>query len=117
MLRLLAWQWDGYQEYHQSKANLLIHIVAVPAFLLANLHFIFRLIDGSYLMASLSLIGMIASIAVQGIGHKKESTPSIPFSSAGNAISRLLLEQWINFPRFVLTGGWWRAWRATNYQA
>ena len=117
MLKLLAWQWESYQNYHQSKTNLLIHIVAVPAFLLANLHFVFRLIDGSYLMAILSLIGMIASIAIQGIGHKKESTPSIPFNSAANAIARLLLEQWINFPRFVLTGGWWRAWRATNSKA
>jgi hypothetical protein len=22
-----------------------------------------------------------------------------------------VLEQWITFPRFVLSGGWWRAWR------
>jgi hypothetical protein len=117
MLKLIAWQWNSYQQYHQSRTNLLIHIVAVPAFLLANLHFIFRLIDASYLMALLSLIGMIASIAIQGVGHKRELTPSIPFRSAANAVTRLLVEQWINFPRFVLSGGWWRAWRATNSKA
>ena len=34
---LLRWQWGGYAKYHQSRANLLIHIVAVPLFLIGTI--------------------------------------------------------------------------------
>ena len=27
------------------------------------------------------------------------------------ALSRIFLEQWVTFPRFVFSGGWWRALR------
>ena len=30
--QLLKWQWQGYARYHQNRANLLLHIVAVPLF-------------------------------------------------------------------------------------
>jgi len=62
---LLAWQWQGYSRYHQSRANLLGRIVLVPLFLAGN----------------------------------------VP-----------LIEQWITFPRFVLTGGWWRGVRGSMRQ-
>jgi hypothetical protein len=29
-------------------------------------------------------------------------------------IARLLVEQWITFPRFVVSGGFARAWRSTS---
>jgi hypothetical protein len=32
----------------------------------------------------------------------------------GNAISRIFLEQWVTFPRFVLSGAWMRAWRSLS---
>jgi hypothetical protein len=54
---------------------------------------------------------MFASLALQGRGHRGETVPPVPFSSAGNALARILLEQWISFPRFVLTGAWWRSLR------
>jgi hypothetical protein len=38
-----------------------------------------------------------------------EPVPPEPFTGAGNAVARLLLEQWITFPRFVVSGGWHRA--------
>ena len=109
MLKLIQWQWEGYTEFHRSKLNLLMHIILVPGFICANLYLIYSLINGCYLFALLSLAGMGLSIALQGVGHKQEALPSIPFTSAFNAVSRLLVEQWVNFPRFVLTGGWWRA--------
>jgi hypothetical protein len=114
MLKLIQWQWQGYAEFHRSRLNLFMHIVLVPGFICANLYLIYSLINGRYLFALLSLAGMGLSIALQGVGHKQEAQPSIPFSSPFNAVSRLLVEQWINFPRFVLTGGWWRALQQTS---
>lgn len=104
---LLSWQWRGYGTYHQHRANLLLHIVAVPLFMLSS-----ALIVGGVLRLSLSLlasgiVGLVLSIAAQGRGHRLEAAPPEPFTSAGNFLARLLAEQWVTFPRFVLSGGWW----------
>jgi hypothetical protein len=34
---LLAWQWEGYARYHQSRVNLLLHVLLVPLFLATRL--------------------------------------------------------------------------------
>jgi len=106
---LLQWQWNDYASYHQSRANLLIHIVAVPLFWLGTLGLIGSVIEGSRLMAIGSPVLMVVSMILQGRGHAMEENPPVPFSSAANAISRIFLEQWVNFPRFVLSGAWLRA--------
>ncbi len=111
---LLRWQWEGYTQYHQSRANLLLHIVVVPLFLLGNVALVVALLNGAIVEALVSLAAMVLSIALQGRGHGMEAVPSVPFSGRTNAISRILLEQWITFPRFVLSGGWWRALRAAT---
>lgn len=108
---LLRWQWEGYTQYHQSRTNLLLHIVVVPMFLIGNVGLVVALLNGAIVPALLSLAAMVISMAVQGRGHGIEVVPSVPFSSRTNAISRIFLEQWITFPRFVLSGGWWRALR------
>ncbi len=111
MLELLKWQWSGYQRYHASRTNLLIHIVVVPLFLAGNVGLLVALAAHSVLWGLFSLAGMALSVALQGRGHKQEETPPEPFSNAGNAVARIFLEQWLTFPRFVLSGGWLRAWR------
>ena len=108
-VELLKWQWDGYPRYHQSRTNLLLHIVVVPFFLAGNVALLVGLVRAFSLMAGLGLVAMLASVALQGIGHRTETNPPEPFTSRWNAVSRLLLEQWINFPRFVVSGKWWRA--------
>lgn len=110
---LLRWQWDGYSVYHQSKLNLWLHIVAVPAFLVGNVLMVLALLQGAWLAAFGWLVFSVMAFALQGVGHKRESNPSVPFSSPANAAARILLEQWVTFPRFVLSGGWWRALRGT----
>ncbi len=106
---LLAWQWQGYARYHQSRANLLMHIVLVPLCLAGNLALVFGVFRLAWLDAAVGAGLMALSIALQGRGHAGEPVPPVPFSSAANALSRIFLEQWITFPRFVLTGAWWRA--------
>lgn len=111
MLELLKWQWSGYQRYHASRTNLLIHIAVVPIFLAGNVSLFVALAAHSVLLGLLSLGAMALSMALQGRGHKQEETPPEPFTSAGNAVARIFLEQWLTFPRFVLSGGWFRAWQ------
>jgi hypothetical protein len=111
--QLLQWQWEGYPRYHLSHTNLLIHIVAVPLFLAGNIALVAALLYGSVSGAAVGLACMVASIVLEGRGHKLEQNPPEPFTSALNAVARLYLEQWITFPRFLLSGGWYRALRAS----
>lgn len=114
LVELVRWQWDGYHLYHRSRKNLLIHIVAVPLFLVGNVGVVLSFVQWTSIGLFSSLALMALSLALQGRGHAIESLPSIPFSGKLNMITRLLLEQWINFPRFVLTGGWLRAFKQSQ---
>lgn len=101
----------GYLRYHAARTNLLLHIVAVPAFLLANLGLLLSPLLLSWPLALGCGVTMGIAMAIQGHGHGQEQHPAEPFTGVGNAISRILLEQWVTFPRFVLSGGWWQAFR------
>ncbi|MGH8810039.1 MAG: Mpo1-like protein [Noviherbaspirillum sp.] len=108
---LLQRQWNGYPRYHGSRTNLLLHIVVVPLFLVGNVSLLFALVQGAWLLAVVSLVAMIVSVALQGRGHRTEQVPPEPFTSPVNAVSRIFLEQWVTFPRFVFSGGWSHALR------
>ncbi|MFS2126233.1 Mpo1-like protein [Pseudomonas sp. Pseusp97] len=108
---LVAWQWQGYAANHRNPTNLALHIIAVPLFILGALTLLSGLFGLSLAAIALGVIGMIASLAIQGRGHKLEEQPPEPFSDRKDAVSRLLVEQFVTFPRFVLSGAWWRAWR------
>ena len=95
---LLRWQWDGYPRFHRSRANLLLHIVAVPAFVLGNAALVVTVLLGLWAAAAAALAVMALSMAVQGRGHKLEDVPPEPFTGPANALSRVFLEQWVTFP-------------------
>ena len=109
---LLRWQWEGYARVHRSRTNLLIHIVVVPLFVLGNTGLIVALLEKSVALGAVSLATMIVSVALQRRGHKQEQVPPEPFTGPANAISRIFLEQWVTFPRFVISGKWFRAFRS-----
>jgi hypothetical protein len=108
---LLAWQWEGHARYHRSRANLLMHLVLVPLFLAGNVALAVGILRLDWIEALTGTGCMAISMALQGREHKGEPVPPAPISGAGNALARIFLEQWITFPRFVLTGGWWAAFR------
>lgn len=110
--QLLRWQWEGYLRHHRSRANLLLHIVVVPLFILANAVAVVALVERAWLIAAIAIAAMAVSVALQGRGHRQEPTPPEPFTSLLNAVLRIFLEQWVIFPRFVLSGGWSHAMRA-----
>jgi type IV secretory pathway TrbD component len=105
---IAAWQWADYARYHQSLRNLLVHIVAVPLFLIGNLAAVLGLLFLAWGVAIAGVVLSAIAFAVQGLGHKTEPVPSVPFSGPANVVGRILVEQWVTFPRFVLSGGWSR---------
>jgi hypothetical protein len=107
----LRWQWEGYPRYHRSRINLLIHIVAVPVFMLGNITLVVGLVQRSWMLAGVAIVVTVTSIGVQGQGHRREPLPPERFAGPLNAVSRIFCEQWVTFPRFVLSGGWASAFR------
>lgn len=108
---LLAWQWRHYAEQHQHPANLLLHLIAVPLFLVSTALLLIGLWRLGFIPLVLGAIGLIASLVLQAHGHGFEAQRPEPFTGKRDACKRLLLEQFITFPRFFLSGAWWRAWR------
>lgn len=102
---------NEYPHFHQDRLNLVLHIVAVPVFALAPLGVVGSLVAGQWLGAMLFALLPVASLAVQGYGHKREANPPLPFEGPGNFAKRILTEQYVTFPRFVLSGAWARALR------
>lgn len=109
---LLRWQWQGYPRNHQTRANLLLHIVLVPLFLAGNIALVVGIVRLSWVAVVTGVVATLVSIALQGRGHQGEPNSPEPFTGAGNALLRIFFEQWVTFPRFVLSGAWFRALRA-----
>ena len=40
--------------------------------------------------------------------RRRERETPVPFDGAVDFVSRFVAEQWVTFPRFVLSGGWYR---------
>jgi Protein of unknown function (DUF962) len=104
--KFLQWQWSGYSAAHQNRTNLLLHLVAVPLFMSATLLAVYALVEFSLKALVGAALGFLVSLMAQGLGHRLEATPPEPFRGVFDFILRLFAEQWITFPRFVLTGGW-----------
>ena len=98
-----------YPRFHQNRTNLLIHIVAVPVFIWGGVYAVSAAFDGRWLAFGTALLLPLGSIAAQGIGHKKEPNPPLPFDGPGDFVQRIFVEQFYRFPKFVLTGQWFRA--------
>jgi hypothetical protein len=107
-------QRDSYGRYHQSRSNLLLHIIFVPLFLAGNVGVLIALIQHRWLVALAAAALSALSLVVQGRGHRKEPVPTEPFTGPVNAAARIFLEQWVTFPRFVLSGAWGRAVRVRS---
>ncbi|MGB1586913.1 MAG: terminase [Thermoplasmatota archaeon] len=129
-------QYADYGEYHQTRRGLWLHLLGVP---LVQFGLLFAVIGMPFMSwwievlrqwngddslgwsilwpVGVGLGGLLLAalgMALQGTAHKGEPHPPVPFSSRRNAIGRILVEQFVTFPRFVFSGGWLRAWRASS---
>ena len=105
--KFLQWQWSGYSAAHRNRTNLLIHLVAVPLFMSATLLAVYALVRLSLPTFAAAALCFLVSLIFQGRGHKLELTQPEPFKDGLDFLLRLFAEQWITFPRFVLTGRWY----------
>ena len=113
--QFLRWQWSDYAAKHRSRTNLLIHIVAVPLFQIGTLLLLYGAWQRAAGVAGVSVACLVASLVMQSRGHRLEVEPPTPFGGGGDVIRRIVAEQWITFPRFVLSGGWNHNLRLTKH--
>jgi len=103
--------WDSYRKHHRHPTNLLLHLLAVPLFILSSLVLLIGLLQLSFVAQITGVIGLVAAVALQRHGHLYEVHQDDPEDDSQDGLKHLLLEQFITFPRFVISGEWWRAWR------
>jgi hypothetical protein len=110
---LVAWQWGLYPDGHRNRRNLMIHILTVPMFWTGTLAIVLAPLTTWWNIFA-GVVFMALAMAAQGRGHKLEATPPVPFLGPADVLGRIFVEQWITFPRYVLSGGWARAWRSAR---
>ena len=105
---LLEAQWAGYAERHQNRLNLIIHILAVPLFWWGTVNAVGSALFEGLFDAFCGLAWMALSVFLQGLGHDREAIAPEPWAGAWTFAQRLAAEQFVNFPRYVISGAWWR---------
>jgi hypothetical protein len=110
---LLVWAWGETPPVHKSAVNLLIHIVAVPLFVLGHLLLLAALVLGLR-FAIVGALFIVVSFALQGYGHSLELQKVPAFTGPRDFIRRLYAEQICNFWRFLFSGQWLSSFRANK---
>jgi len=108
-------QWNTYAERHRNKTHLMIKVVAVPFVWIAVIQAFGALL--LMLMPNVSGLGTLLwallmaalSLFLQSRGASMESAKSPPFVLTKGYAQWLAADQFVNFPRFVLTGEWLNA--------
>lgn len=112
-VEVLNQQWDGYEERHRNKANLLIHIATVPLVWIAALQIFGGLLlmligVGGLKMWLYAFILIAIALGAQWQGNSMEQVKATPPGNPKDFALYAFAEQFVTFPRFVLTGGWLR---------
>ena len=103
--QLAAWAWRETPPVHRSPGNLLIHIVAVPMFVVGHALVLVGIAMSRWLLVA-GGVSIVVSIALQRLGHSMEPQPVHPFEGPRDFVRRLYVEQFYNFWRFLFSGGW-----------
>jgi hypothetical protein len=107
---LFRWQWSLYPSAHRDRRNLALHAATAPLFLAGCCALLVSPLAG----AGAAIAGgaaLLVAVLAQGRGHKLEETRPVPFRGPGDFLARLFAEQWVTFPRYVLSGQFAEAWR------
>jgi hypothetical protein len=107
---LVAWQWGLYPAGHRDRANLLVHILTVPLFWAGTIALVASPLVSPY-AALAGVVAMAAAMIAQGRGHAREHVAPVPFAGPFDVVTRIFTEQWVTFPRYVVSGAFARAFR------
>ncbi len=110
---LLAWQYRNYPDGHRDRRNLAVHAATAPLFVVGTGALMLTpFVTGSLL--AIAVPALTLPIVLQGRSHRLERTRPMPFRGPGDFLLRVFVEQWVTFPRYLVSGGFTRAWRAAE---
>ncbi len=110
---LVSWAWRETPPVHKNAANLLIHVFAVPLFVIGHFLIIAGIIFNLWLLV-VALLCIAVSLLLQRYGHSLERNQPPPFSGSRDFLRRLYAEQFCNFWRFLVAGHWYGSFKAPN---
>jgi hypothetical protein len=102
---LLAWAWRETPPVHRNASNLVIHLIAVPLFVVGHL-LVLAAVVFSWWLVVLALLCVVVSVTLQGVGHSLERQQVPPFTGPRDFVRRLYAEQFCNFWRFLFSSQW-----------
>ena len=113
---LLSWAWRETPPVHKNAANLLIHLFAVPLFVVGNVLLVLGIAIDLRLLIAAPLC-LAVSLMLQKFGHSLERNQAPPFAGPRDFLRRLYAEQFCNFWRFLLSGQWYASFKARDTNA
>lgn len=113
---LVTLQFAGYARAHGARANLAIHLASAPLFVAGVIGAPGAALAGHYSAAAILLGVALVAFFSQAVGHAREANAPEPFRSPLDVVARVFVEQFVTFPRFVLSGGFARARGAARRQ-
>jgi Protein of unknown function (DUF962) len=108
---LLRWQWALYPLAHRDRRNLLVHALTAPILIAATLTIVVSAIKLAWVPLVVGLAAFIGVMLAQKRGHALEASAPATFRGPMDVVVRIFVEQWVTFPRYVLSGSFARAWR------
>ena len=92
-----------YQNLHQSRLNLILHIIGSVLFISANIFLLYSLFTVDLYSFALSFAVISLSIILQGIGHQFEPKQFEGFKGPMDFVRTFYLELVIVFPVFLFS--------------
>ena len=108
---LVSWAWRETPPVHKNAANLLIHLFAVPLFVVGNVLLVAGVVFDLWLPIA-AILCIVVSLALQKFGHSLEENLVPPFAGPRDFLRRIYAEQFCNFWRFLLSGQWYASFKA-----
>jgi hypothetical protein len=111
---LVDQQWSDYADRHRDKTHLMLKIVAVPLAWLAVIQafgaLLLLLLPGVPGFGALAwaFVMIAVSVFLQVRGAALEASKPKPFAFTKDTALWFAADDFVNFPRFVLTGEWLR---------
>jgi hypothetical protein len=114
---LLAWQGSIYPAGHRDRGNLLVHALTGPLLPMGCCALVAAPFVGSGWLAVAGAVGVALPVILQARSHCREAQAPAPFRGPLDVAARLFVEQWVTFPRYVLSGRFAQAWRSSGQLA
>ena len=92
-----------YQNLHQSRLNLVLHIIGSILFISANLFLIYFIFNFDLFNLALSFSVIVLSIILQAIGHQFEPVQFEGFKGPFDFVKTFYVELIVVFPAFLFS--------------